>query len=245
MNKVCLLALIIALAGCSPPANELPETNPAPYASQIQIEAMRGLLGATDDSRNPRGMDRGSLLMLMHFEGWVPDAYDDPAGYCTIGYGHLIALSRCGTIDLGRYATPLTKDQGADLLVNDTKLARIAVEDLVDVELSDQQFGALSSFVFNIGRGNFQASTLRSRLNSGRYEDAQREFSRWVHANGERLEGLVQRRACERAMFAGLIDIMPDAEFTRATCTTALGATEDVSSYVDIVVGEQTADGTR
>jgi len=180
--------------------------------------------------------------MLMHFEGWVPGAYDDPAGYCTIGYGHLIALTRCATIDLGRYATPLTKDQGADLLVNDTKLARIALKDLVSVELTDQQFGALSSFVFNIGRGNFEASTLRSRLNAGRYEDAQREFSRWVRANGERLEGLVQRRACERAMFAGVINLAPDAEFSRDACTTALGATEDVSSYVDIVAGEQPAD---
>jgi len=60
---------------------------------------------------------------------------------------------------------------------------------------------AVSDFVFNLGAGRLQASSLRSRINQGEWEFAAREFGKWVLAGGRRLPGLVLRREAERALF--------------------------------------------
>jgi len=57
------------------------------------------------------------------------------------------------------------------------------------------------SFSFNVGLGNFQSSTLRSKLNRGDYEGASNEFPKWRKAGGKILKGLVKRRADERNLF--------------------------------------------
>ena len=56
-------------------------------------------------------------------------------------------------------------------------------------------------FVFNVGAGAFQASTLRQNLNRGEYTDAADQFQRWVYGGGRILPGLVRRRHVERALF--------------------------------------------
>ena len=69
-----------------------------------------------------------------------------------------------------------------------------AVNDAVEVPLNQDQFDALVSFVFNVGAGAFEGSTLLRLLNEGRYRDVPKQLDRWVKADGRTLEGLVRRR---------------------------------------------------
>ncbi|GAA5251953.1 lysozyme [Candidatus Rickettsia kedanie] len=65
-----------------------------------------------------------------------------------------------------------------------------------------KQPAALISFISNCGAGSFQASTLRQKLNRGKYLNAATELPRWVHAKGSvKLQGLVKRRNLERSLF--------------------------------------------
>jgi lysozyme len=147
-----------------------------------------------------RGLD-----LIARFEGFVPHAYEDPIGHCTVAFGHLIHHGACTPADFkvfGSKANPrFTREQGLALLKLDVQPRENAVDNLVSVPLTQNQFDALVSFVFNVGTRNFETSTMRRLLNNGQRQAAADEFGRWVHASGVVLPGLVVRRAAERAMF--------------------------------------------
>jgi GH24 family phage-related lysozyme (muramidase) len=137
--------------------------------------------------------DKG-LSLIKRFEGLYLQQYKCPAGYWTIGYGHLIAR--------GEQIPLVVTEADADAwLQKDVGDAERAVGRLVRVAINQNQFDALVSFTFNLGAGALQRSTLRAKLNRGEYDDAASEFSRWTLAGGRRLPGLVKRRAAEKLMF--------------------------------------------
>ena len=74
----------------------------------------------------------------------------------------------------------------------------------IRVPLSQNQFDALTSWVFNLGEGRLQASTLRRVINRGSHSEAPREIRRWVYAGGRKLAGLARRREAEAALYAGV-----------------------------------------
>jgi lysozyme len=80
------------------------------------------------------------------------------------------------------------------------------VKRLVNVPLSQGQYDALVSFVFNLGGGAFKSSTLLKRLNSGNYDDCPEQIMRWNKARVDGkltpLRGLTRRRAAEAAIFS-------------------------------------------
>jgi lysozyme len=88
-------------------------------------------------------------------------------------------------------------------LVEDTAMAEEAVNRLVKTKLSQGQYDAVCSFVFNVGPDYFKESTLLRRLNEGRFKEAGSEFERWIYGGGKVLGGLVRRRKAERLMFEG------------------------------------------
>jgi lysozyme len=93
-------------------------------------------------------------------------------------------------------------EAGADAwLAEDLQETTEAVLSAVTVELSEPQLGALVSFTYNCGIGNFRGSTLRRLLNAGRYREAADQFSRWIQGGGKVLPGLVKRRDAERKLF--------------------------------------------
>jgi lysozyme len=94
-----------------------------------------------------------------------------------------------------------TKEECQALMITDVAEAEKAVRRLVKVKLTQEQFDQLVSFVFNVGEGNFQKSTLLRKLNSGQCWAAAAEFDKWVYAKGKKLPGLVTRRAYERREF--------------------------------------------
>lgn len=205
--------------------------------SQLLIENFDSdfAFGTVDASIPP--LPEAALELIKHFEGWFPTAYDDPVGYCTIGYGHLIALQTCATVDLGGFEGGISRFEGEEILAEDTTGARQAVYELVEVDLTEEQFGALTSFVFNVGRRNFANSTMLQLLNAGGYRQAQREFRRWVYARGERLPGLEIRRSCEAVLFSGSYNAPSNGEFDRGQCI-QLDFDGAAGSPIDIISGE-------
>lgn len=123
-------------------------------------------------------------------------AYVCPAGKWTIGYGSTKGV---------RSGMNITKEEAEELLIKDVAVFEAAVNNRVKVPLSQNQFDALVSFVFNLGEGNFAKSTLLRKLNAGDYDAVPSELMRWNKArvNGvlQPLRGLTRRRAAEGALF--------------------------------------------
>lgn len=110
----------------------------------------------------------------------------------TIGYGHTKGVMPGDTC---------TESQAIQWLHEDAEEAEKAVNELVKVPLSQNQFDALVDFVFNVGKGNFASSTLLRKLNAKLYSEIDAELLRWNKANGKVLGGLVKRRNLEASMF--------------------------------------------
>jgi lysozyme len=77
------------------------------------------------------------------------------------------------------------------------------INDLVEVELNQNQFDALVSWVYNLGPSNLKSSTLLKVLNESDFDEVPRQIRRWNKASGEVLEGLVRRREAEALLFQG------------------------------------------
>lgn len=88
-------------------------------------------------------------------------------------------------------------------MLHDLKRFEAAVSKAVQVPLNQHQFDALVSLTYNIGVGAFQRSTLVKLLNTGNYKAASHQFDVWVKAGGKTVQGLVNRRAIEKAFFLG------------------------------------------
>ena len=150
--------------------------------------------------------------LLRWFERFASKPYVCAAGKLTIGYGHVIlpneAWLREGAIGV---------DTAAGLLGNDVARFERDVRALVSTPVTQGEFDALVSFAFNVGSDidadtkaeGLGDSTLLRLLNAGNYEGAAREFGLWVNARDPitgvlvKLNGLVRRRAAERALFEG------------------------------------------
>ncbi|MDX1221192.1 glycoside hydrolase family protein [Sinorhizobium medicae] len=232
MKKALLLLCVLALSTKVHAQQFI--TDPYKMAPRSLIEEFGNILGAAP-SASARRISVLALELIKDFEGWIPNAYNDPVGYCTIGYGHLIALQRCENIVLGEFSKALSEESGSRLLEQDTKWARLAVQNLVLVNLSDDQFGALSSFVFNVGQSNFKTSKMLRLLNAGETDLAAGQFGRWIKARGRILPGLVARRACEEALFKSQLSL--SSKFDRSACR-SLGAAPSAGPLIDIDVGE-------
>lgn len=137
-------------------------------------------------------VSNNGINLVKRFEGLGLKAYRDSVGILTIGYGHTHAV-KAGEI--------ITGEQADAFLREDLQVAELTVNTNVKVKLTQGQFDALVSFVFNLGSGNFVKSTLIKKLNAGDYAGAADEFGKWVNAGGKKLPGLVKRRAAEREVF--------------------------------------------
>ena len=132
------------------------------------------------------------------FEGERLAPYQDSAGVWTIGIGS----TRDGNGHPVSASTPsITHAQALALLSRDMRSAIQVVERDVHVPLTVWEEEALADFVYNVGQGNFDHSTLLKKLNAGDYGGAANEFEKWDLAGGKVLAGLVRRRAAEKALF--------------------------------------------
>jgi lysozyme len=143
---------------------------------------------------SPRTTGEAGLSLIRAFEGFSSTPYVCPAGFPTVGYGHVVLAGE-------RFETPLSQEEGEALLRCDLPRYEGAVCRLIDMPLDDLCFDALVSFTFNLGEGALAASTLRRVINVGHLADAGPQFDRWVFAGARKLPGLVRRRAAERALW--------------------------------------------
>lgn len=132
------------------------------------------------------------LNLIKHLEGLCLQAYQCSAGVWTIGYGHTRGVRPGDIID---------EAQACIFLRQDVAASESTVMRFVTAALNQHQFDALVSFVFNLGSGNFAASTLLKKLNAGDYAGAADELLRRIHAGGKSLPGLARRREAERTLF--------------------------------------------
>lgn len=132
------------------------------------------------------------INLIKRFEGLRLEAYRDSVGIPSIGYGHTHGV-KMGDVITGAQADAFLRE--------DLQVAELTINTNVKVRLTQGQFDALASFVFNLGSGNFVKSTLLKKLNTGDFSGAAGEFGKWVNAGGKKLPGLVKRRAAEREVF--------------------------------------------
>ncbi len=123
-------------------------------------------------------------------------AYKDSAGIWTIGYGTIRVDGK--PVQEGMTCTVA---QASLWLQADCASAQTAVNQLVKVPLSQGQFDALTSFVYNLGANAFAKSTLLRKLNGKDYAGAVSEFERWTNAGGKFVQGLLNRRRMEMELF--------------------------------------------
>lgn len=133
------------------------------------------------------------IKKLKAFEGLRTEAYYDPAGVLTIGYGHTGPDVSPGDVISEYWAEHLLR---ADLYETEK-----AVDEL-DVAKTQGQFDALVSFAYNLGINRLRTSSLLKTIREGGNMRAiKREFKKWVHAGDKTLRGLEKRRAWEAERF--------------------------------------------
>ena len=96
----------------------------------------------------------------------------------------------------------ITVAQAEAALEYDLNETAAKIDELVKVELTDNQFGALVSFAFNVGLGAFTKSTLLKKLNKGEYASVPAELAKWRFNDGKVMTGLINRRAAESGLWA-------------------------------------------
>lgn len=134
--------------------------------------------------------------LIKNYEGFFKDAYLDPIGIPTIGYGTI------------RY------DDGTEVQLGDTCnksdallwLSNEVLENIHNLEglnLNQDQIDACMSFIYNCGAGNFNSSTLKKKIRVNPNDPTiGYEFSRWNKAGGKVLAGLTKRRKAEYTLYS-------------------------------------------
>lgn len=135
------------------------------------------------------GVLAAAVTLVATWEGRSLIAYADPVGIPTIceGYTH--------GVKMGDVATPAQCDA---LTRQEVAKALNVVDSSVPKSLPDGMRVAFSSFIYNVGPGAYQRSTLLKKLRAGDYVGACNELPRWAYAGGRKLRGLERRREAER-----------------------------------------------
>ncbi len=146
------------------------------------------------------GVPKTAVELAKRFEGFhrVPKfdsgrahPYICPAGYWTIGYGHLCDPKH----------PPITEAEAEFYLAHDLQTALAATLRYCPGLIAEPQgrLSAIVDFTFNLGAGRLQTSTLRRRINLRDWVSAGQELRRWIYGGGKVLPGLVTRREAEVA----------------------------------------------
>lgn len=136
------------------------------------------------------------ISKLKSEEGEKLTGYKDSRGIPTLGVG------LTGTVDGKPVAVGMviTKEKSTELLLSDLKWVEKSIADNVKVPLSQNQYDALCSLIFNIEASAFSSSTVLRKLNAKDYSGAADAFLMWKKA-GNDLNILLPRRQRERAFF--------------------------------------------
>lgn len=154
---------------------------------------------ATALNKTPFGAISDKIFnVISSFEGFDQVAKYDVTGYA-VGYGSHYNWDKQREVQKGDIIDKATAKQW---LLNDAQKDYSFVQSIVKVPITDNQLLALSSFSYNVGRGNLQNSTLLKMLNGGyNIPSVASEFDKWVYSEGVKSEGLKKRRQAEKQLF--------------------------------------------
>lgn len=155
----------------------------------------------------PEEVSEQGLGFISQFEGLQGTMYNDPAGHCTIGYGHLVHYGNCnGDSSEEIFRNGVTLDEALDLLRADLKNVAEDLGLYVGVPLTQEQFDALVSLSMNVGFPELESTGFFTVLNQGDYQGAADQMLEYVFAHNAQgevtyLHGLARRRELERNLF--------------------------------------------
>lgn len=174
--------------------------------TQKQVDAANQVIATATDSTvadmlgiaiDQMAVSLFGVDLICDFEGKRLVAYDDGVGVWTIGFGTTIYPNGIKV----KKGDTCTEAQAKSYMAHDLKKFEQAVNGAVNIPLNQNQFDALVSLAYNIGTGAFNKSTLVKKLNAGDIRGAADQFDVWVNAGGKRMQGLVNRRAREKALY--------------------------------------------
>lgn len=139
-----------------------------------------------------RAINQAGLDLIKSFEGFSAEPYQDEGDVWSIGYGH--------TKNVTPDTSPITESEAEILLRDDLSDAENSVCNLIAAPLTDNQYAALVSLVYNAGLEPLKRM-LGTKLNQQDYIGTANEFLRWRIAGGIVSDGLVRRRNAERTLF--------------------------------------------
>ena len=144
-----------------------------------------------------KNISEKGFALIREFEGLQLKAYKDTGGVWTIGFGTIkypngVAVKQGDVCSI---------QQAEQWLRNDCVWVDACLDKNVKVDLNQNQFDALASFVYNIGETAFVKSTMLALINDNSLTAAANQFDRWVFDNGKQIRGLVNRRSKEKELF--------------------------------------------
>jgi lysozyme len=146
-------------------------------------------------------------------EGFRSAAYQDVAGVWTIGFGTIKGVKAGDKITRPQALKRLARD----MVEAQERLYNVVKPEVIENCLTEQQWAALLSFVYNLGA---KASwTIWKRLNSRQFDQVPGEMMKFVNAGGRKIQGLVNRRAEEVKLWStdepGSVEDDPPSSITR------------------------------
>ncbi|EPG3452755.1 lysozyme [Klebsiella oxytoca] len=141
-------------------------------------------------------ISNNGIKKLKQEEGEKLKAYLDSRGIPTIGIGHTGSVNG-KPVALGM---TITAEKSTELLLEDLAWVESTISSLVKVVLTQNQWDALCSLIFNIGKTAFAGSTVLKKVNARDWNGAADAFLMWKKA-GKDPEILLPRRQRERALF--------------------------------------------
>ena len=171
---------------------------------------------------NDMGLSSRGAQLIQKWEGYHEVAYPCSAGVWTIGWGHTRSVEPGDTCTRAEAEEMFEED--VEWAIDDTAAYLL---DAGPRRLTQNEFDALVSWVFNIGTTQMKSSTLRKRIQEGDYDDVPAQLRRWNKVKGEVSNGLVNRREEEVALWLDNASESGSPETSPAAGTDTLPAPED------------------
>lgn len=151
-------------------------------------------------------INNNCINLIKSFEGLVLNPYHGAADrpeIFTIGYGTIKYPSDYMQGKMVAMSDPtITPELAEQFLMIEIKRTAGAIDLLLRNDLTANQFAALISFAYNLGDQALKGSTLRGKVNTNPLDTSiSAEFIKWVHSNGQVMEGLIRRRRAEAELY--------------------------------------------
>lgn len=145
-------------------------------ATQVIVCSVTAVLAIVFNIDDELSVSENGLLHIANEEGCRAKAYQCIADVWTIGLGHASGVKQ---------GDKATNEQVAQYFVKDVATAEKVVKKHITQTPSQAEYDMMVSFVFNLGAGNFQTSTLLRKFNQGDNLGACKQYPRWVYVNGK------------------------------------------------------------